>query len=297
MDILIRTAIPEDLSAAVQVEEAAMHGGGYLNDTSEIFYNDYTGELMVAETEGKIIGVAKYTITYDGTAWLETLRVAPEYQRRGVGRRFYERFEEISHQKGVKSMAMYTGAKNIPSASLAREFGLDTAQFYREASLDLNGMSAPTAKTHPASVSSAAFTQVDGDRACQLLSSLEKESGGFLVLNRTFYHMGEPLYRALAQEGKVWEDKNSGSFMVLGNRFLPKRSLQIGIIGGDRQKCLDFAMAKALTLGRPQLIIMFAPENEKLQLLLEENGYRMASSDFQVMEGPPVPPKTACAFI
>lgn len=295
MEIIIRTAIPEDLSAAVQVEESAMHGGGYLNDTSEIFYNDYAGELMVAEAEGKIVGVAKYTITYDGTAWLETLRVAPEYQRRGVGRRFYERFEEISRQKGVKSMAMYTGAKNIPSASLARKFGLDTAQFYREASLNLTDVSAAGAGQK--SVPSAAFIQVDADRACQLLSSLENESRGFLILNRTFYHMGDPLYRALAQEGKVWEDKESGSFMVLGNRFLPKRSLQIGIMGGDRQKCLDFAKSKALMLGRPQLVIMFAPENEKLQLLLEENGYKMASSDFQVMEGPPVPPKTACAFI
>lgn len=276
MDILVRTATPADLSAAVQVEEAAMHGGGYLNDTSELFYNDYTGELMAAEVEGKIAGVAKYTVTYDGTAWLETLRVAPEYQRKGVGRRFYERFEEISRQKGVKSMAMYTGAKNIPSASLARAFGLETAQFYREASLDLAGAAAPAA---------AGFIQVDADRACCLLSALEEESKGFLILNRTFFHMGEPLYRALAQEGKVWEDKVSGSFMVLGNRFLPKRSLQIGITGGDRQKCLDFAKAKALELGRPQLVTMFAPENGKLQALLEKNGYKMAASDFQVMEG------------
>lgn len=284
MEILVRTAVPADLPAAVQVEEAAMHGGGYLNDTSEIFYNDYTGELMVAETEGKIIGIAKYTITCDGTAWLETLRVAPEYQRRGVGRRFYERFEEISRQKGVSSMAMYTGAKNVPSASLAREFGLETAQFYREASLDLTDMSA--AKTGQESSPAAGFVQVDADRACRLLSSLEEESKGFLILNRTFYHMGGPLYRALAQEGKVWEDEKTGSFMVLGNRFLPKRSLQIGILGGDRQRCLDFARSKALTLGRPQMTIMFPPENEELQLLLEKNGYKMAVSDFQVMEGP-----------
>lgn len=276
MDILVRTAIPADLPAAVQVEEAAMHGGGYLSDTSELFYNDYTGELMVAEAEGKIVGVAKYTITYDSTAWLETLRVDPGYQRRGVGRKFYERFEELSRRKGVKSMAMYTGAQNIPSASLARVFGLNTAQFYREASLDLTGLNAPAA---------APFVQVDADRACRLLPALETENKGFLILNRTFFHMGEPLYRGLANEGKVWEDKESGSIMVLGNRFLPKRSLQIGITGGDRQKCLDFAKAKALEFGRPQLVIMFAPENGKLQALLEENGYKMAPSDLQVMEG------------
>lgn len=277
MDILIRKATPADLAAAVVVEEAAMNGHGYLGDVAQYFYNDYRGELMLGEVDGTIAGVAKYTIAYDGTAWLETLRVAPEFQRKGVGRKFYERFVTLSKEKGVTSMAMYTGATNIPSASLARVFGLETAQLYREASLNLADEAAPA---------TGDFVQVDEDRACQLLDTLKEQNKGYLMLNRTFFHMNEALYRGLAAEGKVWEDAASGSFMVLGNRFLPLRSLQIGIIGGDRQKCLDFAKAKALELGRPQTIIMFPPEDSAFQALLEENGYSMVGSDFQVMDGP-----------
>lgn len=279
MDITIRKATPEDLPAAVIAEESAMKGSaGYLNDVSPMFYADMEGELMVAEVDHQVVAVAKYTIQPDHTAWLETLRVAPDYQRKGIGRRFYQRFVELSHEKKVPSMAMYTGVSNVPSASLARVFGLDTAGVYREGSLKLEGAEAP--KTLPG------FVPVGPERACQLLAPLAEHWKGFLILNRTFFHMNDAVFTVLAEQGLVYEEPESGSVMVLGNRFLEKRSLQIGIVSGDVQRCLDFARAEGLLKGVPQLTIMFPPEDAGLQALLEANGYQMLASDLQVMEGP-----------
>lgn len=278
MQFKVRRAIPQDFEGAVAAEQAAMKSYGYLKDTAEMFYNDEIGPLLVAEDEnGKIVGVAKYTVVYDGSAWLETLRVEPQCQRQGIGRMFYDEFVKLSHQLGVKYMRMYTGAKNIPSASLARIYGLETEQVYREMNLNLS-----EEKLAP---------QVDGivratpERACELLRPLAAENKGFLILNRTFYKMCDELYKALAAEGKVYEHPESGSVIVLGNRFLPRRSLQIGIVGGNKQKMLDFAKAECIKKGRGSLIVMFPPENEAFQALLEQNGYAGIPSDLMVMGG------------
>lgn len=277
MEITVKKLTAEYLEEALWVEQHSMKGGWYLEDNAELFFGDTVGPMLGAFVEGKLVGIAKYTVLYDHTAWLEILRVHPDYQRKGVGRRLYEEFVKLSKEKHIPSMAMYTGVQNVASAALARQFGLDTAGVYREAALDLQGQQAPAQV--------ADFELVDGDEACRLLDTLKERNKGFLIFNRTFMHMNEALYRGLAAEGKVYCDRASGSFMAFGNRFLPKRSVQIGIMHGDLQKCLDFAKAKGLERGVPQVILMFPPEDTALQALLEQNGYKMAASDLQVMEG------------
>ena len=277
MEYQIRRAQPADLEGAVATEELAMKGGGYLRDVAELFFLDRRGSFLVAQAGEEIVGVAKYTLLYDGSAWLETLRVRPDWQRRGIGRAFYEAFVARSHELGVDTMRMYTGVKNVASASLARLFGLEKEQVYREASLNLEGKAFGEPVT--------GFVQVDPQRAIQLLEPAKEAWKGFMILNRTFYAMPPALYAGLAQEGKVYEDRETGSKMVLGNRFLGRRSLQIGYLGGDLQKCLDFARQEAMKAGVPRVIVMFPPEDEKLQGLLEQNGYEVMASDLMVMGG------------
>lgn len=88
MELVVRTVTRPELDKAVEVEEKAMKGSGYLRDVSELFLSDEVGPLLGAYKDGEeLVGIAKYTVLADHTAWLETLRVAPEYQRQGVGRR------------------------------------------------------------------------------------------------------------------------------------------------------------------------------------------------------------------
>ena len=277
MAFTVRKLERSELPAALQVEQSAMSSGWYLEDVADLFFGDTAGAMLGAFDGDVLIGIAKYTVLYDHTAWLEILRVAKEHQRRGAGRRLYQEFEALSAQKGIKSMAMYTGVKNIASASLAREFGLNTAGIYRELVLPLN----QTIRAEPVQ----GFEPVNADRACTLLGALRERNKGFLIFNRTFMHMGEPLYRGLAAEGKVYWDEQSGSVLVLGNRFLEKRSLQIGIMSGDYEKCLKFALYQAQQKGVPQLTVMIPEDDIFQQQVLEQQGYQV-SADLQVMEGP-----------
>ena len=65
----------------------------------------------------------------DGSVWLEALRVSPEVQGQGVGKRFYQRFE-LAKLRSVNTMRMYTGVNNAKSKGLAEQFGFHIAAAY-----------------------------------------------------------------------------------------------------------------------------------------------------------------------
>lgn len=44
-------------------------------------------ELTVACVDGVPVGMGKLTVLFDGSAWLELLRVQPDFQRKGGGAR------------------------------------------------------------------------------------------------------------------------------------------------------------------------------------------------------------------
>ena len=277
MDVTVRRLLPAEIEQAVRVEEAAMKGHGYLRDVSHLFFYDEEGPMLGAFHGEELVGVAKYTVLPDRTAWLETLRVSPEHQRKGVGRQMYEVFVRLSHQLGVESMAMYTGLANIPSASLARLFGLETAGKYREFQLDLAGKKPET--------EAVGFEAVGEEEGCALLESLCEKYEHFIVFNRTFMHMDYPILCALAREGKVLLDRSDGSFMAFGNRFLERRSVQIAAMAGNYQKCMDYALRIGLERGVPQVVAMAPLDDEALQSALEAYGFH-AAADLQVMSGP-----------
>ena len=276
MELIVRTVTPAELDKAVEVEEAAMKGGGYLRDVSPLFLGDTVGPLLGAYRDGELVGIAKYTVLPDHTAWLETLRVTPAHQRQGVGRRLYEEFQALSKEKGVESMAMFTGLKNIPSYSLARVFGLDTAGRYREMQLDLDGVAKPE---------KPAFAPVGEDRAVELVLPLSEKYEGFVIFNRTFMRINEANVRALAREGKVLEDPATGSVLVFGNRFLEKRSVQIAMMDGDADACIDYAIAVGLEKGVPAVVTETPLDAEALQAQFAARGFK-ATAELQVMSGP-----------
>ena len=113
MNISIRKGRIEDLPRLLEIEASAIPGYGYLDGVKEEFFDNSRGELIVAETDGLPIGFARFTLEYDGSAWLEILRVHKDWQRKGCGRAIWARFMELAAQYRVPAMRMYTGEKNL----------------------------------------------------------------------------------------------------------------------------------------------------------------------------------------
>ena len=277
MEIVLRKARQEDRERVIWVESKATPNLSYVGAVWVLFTSDEVGEFGVAEADGKLVACGKFTVVPDGSAWLETLRVVPEYQGLGIGKRFYERFYELARSRGVTTMRMYTGLRNVVSKGLAELYGLRLAATYRGASIPCVQGKIPPPEGNFRLVT-------DPDRATALLMPFREKWTGFLVMNRTFFSISPTLCRHLTEKEMVYEDPASGSVVTLGARFLPERALNIGVFGGDMEECLGFALEQGVERGAARLNCDFPPSAVDVQEALVEKGFSLTESDFIVME-------------
>lgn len=276
MEINLRKARPGDRDKVIWVESKSTPNLSYVPHVWDMFLRDETGDWSVAELDGEIVGCGKYTLLPDGSAWLETLRVIPEKQGLGVGKRLYEHWLRLARSQGVKTMRMYTGTGNVVSKGLAERYGLRLAGTYKEARMKC-------LKDDHRSV--AGFRQVsDPEEATRLAMPLSEKWAGFLVMNRTFYEFTPALCRYLAENGMVYHDSGTGSVVTIGSRFMPEDALHIGVFSGDHRACLDFAMKTGAEWGAARLNCQYPPQAIDIHEALTSYGFSVAGSDFIVME-------------
>jgi hypothetical protein len=72
--------------------------------------------------------------------------------------------------------------------------------------------------------------------------------------------------------------------VTVGARFLPERALQIGVLAGDMDQCLGFALEQGVERGAARLNCDFPPSAVDVQGALVDNGFSLTESDFIVME-------------
>ena len=276
MKIALRRARQEDREKVIVVESGATPNLSYLAKVFDMFLSEESGAFIVAEVDGKLVGCGKFTKLPDGSAWLEALRVLPEYQGMGIGKCFYRKFFDTARQRDVTTMRMYTGVKNMVSKGLAEQFGFRVSAAYRGAWLACPPESGRD--------STDTFRQVtDPDRATAILMPFSEKWTGFLVMNRTFFALNPALCRNLAEKGCVYEDPKSRNVVTLGARFMPEQALHIGVFGGDTKACLGFAAKKGAITCTEHLSCLFPPSAGDLQDILTQNGFRFEASDFIVM--------------
>lgn len=272
MDFTIKLAGYSDLAAAAAVEQGVTPGSAYLADAWH-YFNSIKGDLVCAYAGEKMIGIGRLTVLPDGTGWLETLRVLPEYQHQGAGKLIYKKWLELAGEYGCPSMAMFTGVRNAASSGLAELYGLKTVMQHRSYHLtELSG-----GNPH-------GFKHVYWQRAVELILPHKDEYRDYMTFNRTFHHINEANAKAFAVEGKVYEDMESGSFIVCGGRFQQNAALHIAMMAGDLDKCINFAVNLAGAQGIEKVSCTFALENEKLEKALLKRGFRPDISDLITKE-------------
>ena len=265
MEYTVKLADYSDIERAVAVEEETMPSGTYLRDAWH-FFSTLGGGLVCVYAGEKMVGIGRFSVLFDGTGWLETLRVIPPFQNQGVGKAIYRKWLELARELKCPSMAMFTGPTNVRSAGLAEKNGLNITNTHHVfVKKDLSG-----GDPH-------SFKHVPWYRALELILPKKEEYHDYICFNRTFYHINEANPKGFAIEGKVFEDEESGSFIVCGARFQHQKTLHIGMMGGDYDACIDFAVNYAKAQGIDSITCTFCAENEELQKALEKGGFTFSN--------------------
>ncbi|MBQ9966521.1 MAG: GNAT family N-acetyltransferase [Clostridia bacterium] len=274
MSMTLRKGVIEDLPALLEIEKKATPKLLYLNDVKEEFFNNEIGELIVAEEDGQPIGFARFSVQYDGSGWLECLRVDPAHQKKGCGALIWTRFIELCDIFKAPYVRMYTGLTNYASRVLGERNGLHVAYQTREGTLMLEN--APD-------VSAEGFEKADCHHCVEAAVAPYAEGyHGYFCTNRTFYGLGMPLYKGLAQEEMVW--KKGESMVTIGARFQKDKGLHIGLMGGDLDECVRFAVQKFRESGLPKLVCMIPSERDDLRAALEKYGFVFPDAQIIMLE-------------
>ena len=273
--IIVRRALDADREALFIVEAKSTPNLRYLPQVYDLFLNGKRGAFLAAEADGELAGCAKLTALPDGSAWLETLRVIPERQGLGVGKRLYEEFFNVARVQGIRTMRMYTGLSNVVSKGLAERFGFELEETFL-------GYSLPVYERETEKETSTWQPVTNPDRAQEIVLANRESWHNFLVMNRTFYRLSAPLCVDLSARQQIFADA-LGNVAVLGARFMPEQALHIGHFAGDARVCLAFAQALAARHSIPRLSCFFPQAATNIREALEAYGFTPDRAPYIVM--------------
>lgn len=95
----------------------------YVTAVFDAWVRDRKGRLWVAIADGRVVGIAKLTLSRDREAWLHALRVDPRYRRIGVATALLRHRLERARRLGARVARLDTAEDNIAVHRLMRRFG------------------------------------------------------------------------------------------------------------------------------------------------------------------------------
>jgi GNAT superfamily N-acetyltransferase len=273
MAISVRTATWDDLEDMLRIEKETMPTHTYLFETQKELMDPEQGWMLISFDDDKPIGIAHLYRQPDGAGWFEILRVTPAEQKKGAGTAMWDRAIELCEENGLKSIAMYTGLKNVTSRKIAERKGLSLRLAVKEGELSREAAIASFAGSAPeaaACADGAAFAA-----ACEKFGA-EEAFGGQFVFNRTFYDFTPENLAWLCGEGIAY---CGGDFAAaIGARFNKEAALQIGFIAGDEDKAVELAVKLLLAGPWPKLVIDVPEERTDLIEKLKGKGFSFIDS-------------------
>ena len=264
-----RPATDSDRERFIWIEKGATPGLSYVNDVWEMFTDGQSGEFSAALYGDELGGMGKLTRLYGSYAWLETLRVHPDYQGKGLGKAIYDRYMEQMAQMNLSAAGMYTNYENIVSRSLAEKYGLevmDRFSEYTHAEFPIPDIDTSGLKLVCINDASAVFSE-----------HFDKEQK-FIVLNRTFYPVRDGLSHILA--ANKWLYICDYGMIIMGYRFQPKKALHIAFMQGDKEQLLKLAYAKAADIGAGTVSAMRVYDDLEEYEFLKRHAFAKNTTDY-----------------
>ena len=86
-------------------------------------YLDNRGEFLVAESDGRIVGMGALQKVNDSTGEIKRMRIEPEFQGKGLGKTILERLMVRAKELGYKKLILDTSTNQIPAQRLYESYG------------------------------------------------------------------------------------------------------------------------------------------------------------------------------
>lgn len=266
MEYTFKIADEKDLEFTDEIEKEALPIiDPYYKKNISIFKEEIEGDLIVAYDEDYPIGMGRFSYHPDGSMWLETVRVRPDYQRKKIGTGIYEKYLQIAKDNNIKTIRLYTEGFNEKSMNLTNKMGFSIILKYDYFSLkapegqkDLNGF----------------LVAKDLDK---VMDFIEKNPWTDLMcINNVFYETNRQNIKWFIDRDMVYT--KGDSLMLVGARHNRNSIAYIGYMAGDYKDCIKSAIlmnpGKTISAGisknDPELVKYFEDFEQKYDLVVSE---------------------------
>lgn len=127
MDIQVRLARPEDRDAVVDFCSRIDDGHDYIPQVWDEWLADPRGVLLVATVEDVPVAVVRGAFYLPGEAWLEGMRVSPDYRQRGIATTLFQALVEAVAARGARVARLTTAYDNYPVHRMCAHLGFRLA--------------------------------------------------------------------------------------------------------------------------------------------------------------------------
>ena len=111
-EVEIRQARPEDRESVLTFCAHTWEWGDYIERVWDDWVRDVNGELFVAVLDDRPVGVTHLRMLNETDAWLEGIRVDPEYRGRGIGNLLNNASLEEAMRRGATNARLITESTN-----------------------------------------------------------------------------------------------------------------------------------------------------------------------------------------
>lgn len=229
-DYIFRLASIEDLDFTDEIEKEALPIiDPYYKKNINIYTNEIEGDLIIVYDEDYPVAMGRYSFHPDGSMWLETVRVRPTYQRKGIGTGIYENYLDVAKDKKIKTIRLYTEGFNDKSMGLTKKMGYSIILKY-----DYYSLKAEDGKAN----SNGFVVEKDVDKVMKLIK--KNPWTDLICINNVFYEPNRENIKWFVDRDMVYS--KGESLMIVGARHNRDSVAYIGYMAGDYEDCIKSAI-------------------------------------------------------
>ncbi len=271
----MRPARAEDKHAVIAFCQDTFSWGDYIPEVWDKWFADSTGILLVGLVDEQPVGLLHVALLGPEIAWLEGMRVHPDFRRRGVGTALDAAARARARERGCRLARLATSIQNIPAQKTLATEGYACL-------VGFNEWQAKPVRRRFAGVRVAANADAEKILAAWRASPLIESSRDTLPDRDWHWHaLTRARLSAQIDAGEV-RAADGGFAILLAFEEKDWSGLSIHALAGDAETAYALALAargEARYRGFPRLEALLV-DDPHLNAALERAGYRRQGGMF-----------------
>jgi GNAT superfamily N-acetyltransferase len=125
MELVVRDLESTDREDVLEISKHIWDGHDYIPQALDIWLNDDECHTLVAETDGKVVGIANMRVIDQGkTGWMEGLRVHPDYRGKGIANILTDEIVKRAIKESIIRLRYTTASVNHASIVIAERIAM-----------------------------------------------------------------------------------------------------------------------------------------------------------------------------